>query len=224
MALSAIAVAAIPLVLLDSQATGGVSDWMGILVLPMIAIAIGVEVARNHYTPEGATPRAGMVWMFVVMPLGILALTIPGVLANPRYYEAESFWGAVGAGVLILLLIVVGVLCGFLVWFFIVFPLSAIISNLVAIARGEKRTLATFAMPVILLALSTLILLLTTTFDGILPNPVAGLLQLTAALLGIPLAYEVVWEPGLWIVRGVVFVVILHGVITSYLRRRNGES
>lgn len=44
------------------------------------------------------------------------------------------------------------------------------------------------------------------------------------ALLEVPGSYEVTWEAGLWVVRGLVVGVILFWSIPAILRRRRGAT
>ena len=219
--ISALAVvcAAVPLLLLDPRANDGAAVLVGIFGIPMIASAIAIEVLRRRVTAGGRPSRAILWWLLVVMPLGMVLLFIPGLVREPEYFEAETFWGAVGAVALMLLFVALGMLLGALVWFFLLFPLAAIVDIVASIVRGEKVSPARFVMPVLLLVLAALCLVGAASLDDLLPGRTAGG-QIIAAILGIPGSYTVTWEAGLWIVRVIVVALIAWGVASARVGRR----
>lgn len=218
----AIAVAAVPLVLLDPTEYEGAAVIVGVFGVPMLASAAMISLTVRSGVLRGSA-RGTLWWPLVVMPVGVLLCLIPALTAHPEYFLVETFWSAVGSVAGMLLFIYAGILCGALLWFFVVFPLIELMLALVALARGDRQGGGHFGAPLFLLPLTAIILFGTLSLDGLLPGRMASG-QIVLALLGIPGSYEVTWEAGLWIVRGLVVGVILFWSIPALLRRRRSPT
>lgn len=218
-ALCGLAVAAVPLLLLDPAADDGAAVFAGLFGIPLVAVAVLVEIMRHDPRVADPFPRSVVVWMLAVLPLGLLLLMIPGLVREPEYFDAESLGGAAATLGLMLGVILAGELCGVVAWFFVAFPIAAIVSRFAAIARGEKVALGSFAVPVIGLLVVGFGVIGGLALDGLRPGRAAAS-QIVFALLGIPGGYEVVWPAGLWIVRALVVGIVLIGVVPALRERR----
>lgn len=218
----AIAVAAVPLLLIDPTEYEGAAVIVGVFGVPMLASAAMISLVMRRGTVR-MTARGALWWPLLVMPAGILLCLIPAMMAHPAYFVVETFWSGVGSVTGMLLFCYAGILCGALLWFFVVFPVVELVLGTVAMTRGEKRGGGHFGAPLFLLPLTAIILVGAFSLDGLLPGKMAAG-QLLMALLGIPGSYEVTWEAGLWIVRALVVGVILLWTIPAIRRRRRGRS
>lgn len=214
----AVAVAAVPLLLIDPTEHEGAAVIVGVFGVPMVASAVMIALVMRRGTVR-TIARGALWWPLLVMPAGIVLCLIPAMTAHPEYFVVDTFWSGVGSVAGMLLFCYAGVLCGALLWFFVVFPLVELVLGLVAMTRGQKRGGGHFGAPLFLLPLTAIILVGAFSLDGLLPGKMATG-QLLMALLGIPGSYEVTWEAGLWIVRALVVGVILLWTIPAIRRRR----
>lgn len=212
----AIAVAAVPLVLLDPTEYEGAAVIVGVFGVPMLASAAMISLVMRRGAARGGL-RGALWWPLLVMPVGIVLCLVPAMSANPEYFLVETFWSGVGSVAGMLVFSYVGILCSALLWFFVVFPLVELVLGLVAVARGDKRGGGHFGAPLFLLPLTAIIFFGAFSLDGLHPGKMATG-QMILALLGIPGSYEVTWEAGLWIVRVLVVAVILYWSIPAILR------
>ena len=214
----ALLIAAVPLLLLDPQADDGAATLVALVGVPMLVPAALIEIARRGPRDQ-SMGRAGWWWLLAVLPLGIAALAIPTILQNAEYFEATSWGSVLGTLALMLVLVYVGLLLGFLFWFFVVFPLSLLVGAVVSLVRGERPRALAFVIPVSILLLTGVILVGAMSLDDLLPGRFASG-QIVMAILGIPGSYDVTWEAGLWIVRGLVIAVVLLWIVPEMRERR----
>ncbi|WP_350347679.1 hypothetical protein ABIQ69_13695 [Agromyces sp. G08B096] len=216
--LLAVVLSAIPLLLLDPQADDGFAVFAAVAGVPMLASAVVILiVSRTVGSSRRFSPRA-LWWVLVVMPLGILACSVPTILGNAEYFEAETAGGFIGTLALMLGIIVFAMALGGLVWFFGLFPLDMVVRLVERRVRGERISAGMFVVPLVFLALGAVIVIGGLSLDGLAPGRIAGG-QILGALLGIPGTYDVAWPAGLWIVRILVAALLLALVVPAILRR-----
>lgn len=190
------------------------------LGIPAVASAIVIQIVVGRTPEPTRPPRAVLWWMLVVLPAGILAAFPVAIARDPDYFIGDDgpwmlIWVPIFIGV--------GVLLGALLWFFFVFPLVRLWTAIGRIARGEA-TASSVVVPLVLLALGVLCVVggLSIDTDG------SGRMSwgaIIAAFLGLPGGYDVIWEPGLWIVRGIAVAITLLFVVPAVVERtREGGS
>jgi hypothetical protein len=216
-----LAVAAVQMLALDPQANDGAATFVAAFGVPMVVVALSIQLVM-HNTLHNRRTRFGFVWWpLVVLPLGILALSVPSILASPDYFEATDAGGIAAALGIHLMLILFGTLFGALLWFFIVMPSWQLVLTFVRIARREPHAAVGLIMPSVLLALGVFILLGAGALDltGALPGRFAAP-QIVLALLGLPGNYGVQSPLLLWLMRGLLLAIVLVFVVPWWLDRR----
>jgi len=228
----ALAIAWLLLTVVDLRDADGAASTMSMFGIPMIASAIVIQLWTSaaaairlerpmralEEMPAGARVRRSFLWWIGgVLPAGILAGFCVAVAREPDYFLSDGPWMLIWIPVFV----AVAMLCGALVWFFVVFPIALLVKALRATARGEG-TAGMYVWPVVLLLLAALCIVggLSTDFAAV---GKAAAVPLVAAILGLPGEYKVIWEPGLWIVRGIVAVLLLF-LIASALADRSSRS
>lgn len=220
-AVLAVLLAAVPILLLDPMANGGSAFFIGVGGVPMLAVAVVILLVSSTAS-GGRRMRPAALWWLLVVPLGVVACAVPTMLANPRYFEAETVGGFFGTLALLVVLVAVCMLAGGLLWFFVVFPLSIFFRLIVTVARGERVPPFRFVVPLLMLALTAFIVVTAMSLDDLAPGRAAGG-QIIAALLGIPGSYEVAWPVGLGLVRALVGAVLVALAVRALTRRSLGD-
>lgn len=202
--LGALAVSWMILTVLDLRENDGAGPIIAMFGLPALAAAVIIQIVMTRLGDRKRVPKAVFWWVLAVLPLGTLAGFVVAILRDPDYFVAdEGPWMLLWVPVFI----VVGLLLGALVWFFFVFPLVSLVTVIRLIARGEAKPGA-LIMPIVLLSLGVLSIVGGLSIDTDSSGR-ASWGSIIAAFLGLPGNYEVIWEPGLWIVRGIVFAIVL---------------
>lgn len=212
--LVAIAIAWMLVTLLDLRENGGMAPIIAMFGIPALAASVIVQLVMASLGERRRLPEPVLWWTVVVLPLGILAAFIVALLREPEYFVGDD-----GPWMLVWVPIFIGLslLLGAVIWFFFVFPLVSLATVIGRIARREAKVSAV-AMPLTLLALGVLCVVggFSIDADG---SGRASWGSIIAAFLGIPGAYDVLWEPGLWIVRGIVGGIVLMFVGPALQRR-----
>lgn len=214
--LAALAIAAVPLLLLNPDNSDGMQVLLSLFIVPMIAIAVIIELVvlckLGLQEPEWTL----LWWPLVVLPAGLLAMSISPMLAHRDYYDVTSFSDAVGVMLSFVLVIALGFVFGFLVWMLGVFPLRMLSLAAFDALRGDR--VARFRVYVPLFFLAVPVLTLTPVLSlGELEGSRAAIGQIVRAAFGIPGDYEILWEPGIWIVR-VVGLALIGAAIWAIVR------
>lgn len=201
--LVAVAINWMLLAVLDLKDNDGAAPIIAMFGVPALAAAIVIQIIMTRLSERRRVPKP-VVWLILaVLPLGTLLGFVVAILREPDYFIGDD-----GPWMLIWvpILICVGVMLGAPVWFFFVFPVASLAKVVRLISRGEARPSA-LIMPLVLLALGVVCIIggMSVSTDEIGRRAEA---QAIAAFFGIPGAYEVVWEPGLWIVRGIIAVIV----------------
>lgn len=202
--LVAVALAWLLLTVLDLRENDGMAPLLAMFGLPALASAIVIQLVITRISERRHVPRPVLWWMLAVLPTGILAAFVAAIVRDPEYFIGDD-----GPWMLIWvpIFVVVGMLLGALLWFFFVFPLVNLGTAIGRIVRGEVSAVVV-VIPLVLLAIGVLCVIggLSVDTDG---SGRASWGAIIASFFGIPGAYDVIWEPGLWIVRGIVAAIVL---------------
>nr|WP_314840540.1 hypothetical protein [uncultured Microbacterium sp.] len=206
--IAALAVSWLLLTVLDLRKDDGAAPMIALFGIPAVASALVIQILMTRMGKRKRVPRPVLWWMLAVLPLGTLLGFVVALLRDPEYFIADDGpWMLVWVPIFI----GVGIMLGLVVWFFFVFPTVTLVRVIGQISRKEARPTA-LIMPLVLLALGIACVIggLSISTGGIGRRAEA---QIIAAFFGIPGTYDVVWAPGLWIVRGIVAgIVILFAV------------
>ena len=213
--LIALAVAAVPLLLLDPDSADG-SPMLLLFLFPMIAGAVIIELVVLCKLGQQDPDWTLLWWPLVVLPAGLLALSVGPMLADPGYFDVSSFSSAVGVMFSFALLVFFGLGLSFVFWALVVFPLRMLGLAVFDAVHGNRVAGFRFYAPLIFLAIPALSATVVLSL-GELEGSRAAIGQIVQALLGIPGEYEIVWEPGLWIVRAIM-VALVGGAIWAMMR------
>lgn len=205
--LTTLAIAAAPLVLLDPDRADGLPMLLSLFLFPMIAGSLIIELVVLCKLQQQEPLWTLLWWPLVVLPIGLLAMSIGPLLAHPDYFDVTSALSAAGVMLTFALLVFLGLGLSFVVWSLIVLPIRMLSLAAVDAIRGERVAVFRVFVPLIFLAIPA-ISLLTIASLGEMEASRAVVVQLVLALLGIPGEYEITWEPGLWIVRGITLALI----------------
>ncbi|WP_101845288.1 hypothetical protein [Zhihengliuella sp. ISTPL4] len=220
-----VAVGALLLWALEPSSNDGAPQFVALVGIPLTVTALTIQmVARNSFANR-RTRFDFLWWLFAVLPAGLLAVSLPSILANPGYFGAASTGEVLGVLAMNVVLVVLGYGFGALAWFFVVWPLFHLVGTLIRVFRGEKHAAAGLIMPLVLLTLSGVILVGAGALD--LSDAGPGRFawpQILLALLGIPGSYGVESEFALWIVRLLILSVVLLFLIPWLLSRRETRS
>ncbi|MEV7692856.1 hypothetical protein AB0N73_05940 [Microbacterium sp. NPDC089189] len=214
-------VSAVSSLALDPAANDGAASFVSAFGVPMVVVALTIQLIA-HTSLTGRRVRfASLWWPLAALPVGILVLAIPPITSNPGYFGPATVENLLGTLGIHALLILVGVLFGPLLWFFIVWPVSALIGAIVGLIRGEKGAHVRLMMPLVLLSLAAFILFGAGALDlsGALPGRFAAP-QIVLALLGLPGTYEVQSPVFLWMCRVILVALVLAFVIPWLSARR----
>lgn len=213
----AVAFAWLLLLVLDLRDDDGAGPTIALLGIPALASSVIVQIVMSR--AGGRRPGAAVLWWsLAVLPAGILVGFVGALFREPEYFIGDTGpWMLVW----IPLLVVVGLLLGAPVWFFAVFPLAMLPRAIRSVVRREARPTA-LVLPLVLLSLGVLCVVGGLSIDTDRTGR-ASWGAIIASFLGLPGAYDVVWEPGLWIVRGIVAGILLVTVVPALLRRLRGR-
>ena len=200
----ALAISWMLLAVLDLRENDGAAPIIAMFGIPAIASALVIQIVMTRLGKRKRVPMPVAWLMLVVLPVGTLLGFGVAMLRDPDYFIGdESPWMLIWVPIFI----GVGVMLGALVWFFFVFPLVSLVKAIGLIMRGEARPTAAI-MPLVLLALGVVCIVggLSISSGEVGRSAEA---QIIAAFFGIPGTYEVIWGPGLWIVRGIIAAIVL---------------
>lgn len=195
----------------DNDGAGGIIAMFGI---PALASSIIIQIATMRLAPTVRLDRSFLWWALVVFPAGTLIAFVVAILRDPDYFIADGPWMLIW----IPIFVGVGLLLGALVWFFFVWPSVMLVTRVRAIARGESTAGGALVLPLVLISLGVLCIIGGLSVDTEHSGR-ASWGAIIAALFGIPGAYDVIWPPGLWIVRGIVAAIVLVFAIPALKRR-----
>lgn len=202
--LVAITVAWMLLTLLDLRDDDGMASIIAMFGIPALAASVIIQLVFAQLAERRRIPKSVAWWTLVVLPIGVLGGFVVAIIRDPDYFIGDDGpWMLVWVPIFIWL----AILLGALVWFFFVLPIVSLAGVIGRIARGEAKGTAVIPS-LVLLGLGILCIVggLSIDTDG---SGRASWGAIIAAFLGIPGSYDVLWEPGLWIVRGIVVAIVL---------------
>jgi len=205
--LTTLAIATLPLMLLDPDRADGLPMLLSLFLFPMIAGGLIIELVVLCKLRQQEPFWTLLWWPIGVLPAGLLAMSIGPILAHPDYFDVTSFASAAGVMLTFALLVFLALLLSFVFWALVVFPLRMLGLAAFDAIRGERVAAFRVYVPLILLAIPAIALLVVGSLGDLEANR-AVIVHIVLALLGIPGDYEIVWEPGLWIVRGIMIALI----------------
>lgn len=217
--IGALAISWMMLAVLDLQDNDGAAPIIAMFGIPAIASALVIQIVMTRLGKRKRVPKPVLWLMLAVLPLGTLLGFVVAIVREPDYFIGDdSPWMLVWVPIFIC----VGVMLGALVWFFFVFPLATLARVVRAISRGEARPTA-LIMPVVLLALGVVCIVggMSVSSGEVGRRAEA---QIIAAFFGIPGTYEVIWAPGLWIVRGIIAAIVLLFAVPAVRYRARAAS
>lgn len=210
----AITIAWLLLTVLDVRDNDGLASLMAMFGVPSLAAAVIIQIVATNLAGQRRIPKPVLWWTVAVLPAGILAGHVVAIFRDPDYFIGDDGpWMLIWVPIFIWL----ALLLGALVWFFLVFPVATLATIIGRIARKEAPAAAVIPS-LILLALGILCIVggLSLDTDG---TGRAAWGAIVASILGIPGAYEVLWEPGLWIVRGIIVAIVLTFAVPALIHR-----
>ena len=206
-------IAIVATTVVDPTAADGAWTMVAIIAVPATVVAGAIQILTYRLSLNRSTSKSVWLWPFAVLPVVLMAVMWFAVRGTPDYYADGG--SVLGAWAMMLLPLLMGMLLGPIVWFFVLFPLGFLISALVGRLRGDKGD--SVLVPLIWLGITACILLL--TFGGDFAGRRPGIFALIPALTGLPLGYEVQVPWMLWVVRG--FALLCIGLaVWGWLRRR----
>lgn len=207
---------------LEPSANDGAAAFLTMTGVPMVVVALTIQLVAHNSLRHRRVRFDFLWWLFAVLPIGLLAASVPAILSDPAYFGSASVGGTLGVLTMHTVLLLLGFGFGALLWFFIVMPLFQLIGTVIRLVRGEKNAAAGLIMPLILLALGGVILVGAGALDlsDALPGRF-GWPQIVMALLGIPGSYRVESELGLWVVRGLIVAAALVFLVPWWATRRS---
>lgn len=199
---------------LDLRENDGIAPLIAMFGVPALAAAVIIQTVMTRLRRKERVSGAVFWWVLVVLPLGTLAAFVVAVLRDPEYFIGDA-----GPWMLIWvpIFIIVAILLGALVWFFFVFPAVMLVEVSRRILRGEAKPTAILPS-LVLLAIGVLCIVGGLSIDADSSGR-ASWGAIIAAFLGVPGGYDVVYEPGLWIVRGIILAIVLVFAVPAIARR-----
>ncbi|KQR84770.1 hypothetical protein ASF96_15180 [Microbacterium sp. Leaf179] len=194
--LAGLVVAAVLLLFFDPSANDGAASIIGAGGVPLAVSALTIQMVFPAVQAKTRLRRSFLWWTLGVLPVGILALSVPGILRDPEYFE-----GVVGGLGATLFLVVIGLLLGAVAWFFVVLPVALLVTAVGRVLRGERPAAAWFLVPLGALALDVAIMLSATAVDPVGVRGRAGGVRTVLAILGATDGVRVESEPALWSAR-----------------------
>lgn len=209
------------LVLVEPSDNDGASGILTMVGVPALCVAVLCIVAFTATAPTRAAEggRRWMWWPLAVLPAGVLGALAVSVLRAPDYFIGdESPWMLLWMP----FFVAIGLLLGPVVAAFWLGPVVLVCATIVRILRGQAKAIS-LVLPLAWLSVGALTLIGAASVDaegvGRLAYP-----NLILAFFGLPGAYEVVWPPGLWIVRGIVLALVLVFTAPRWLRPRTATA
>ncbi|OAN33066.1 hypothetical protein [Microbacterium sp. H83] len=199
----ALAINGLLLAVLDLKDDDGAAPIIAMFGVPALASALVIQIIMSRLSERRRVPAPVLWLMLAVLPFGTLLGFVVAIAREPEYFIGEeSPWMLVWVPILIC----VGVMLGAVVWFFLVFPLASLMRVIRLLSRGEAKP-AALIMPLVLLTLGVVCVVggLSVSTGEIGRRAET---QIIAAFFGLPGTYDVIWEPGLWIVRAIVAVIV----------------
>ncbi len=220
--LTALAIAALPLVLLDPDRADGLPMLLSLFLFPMIAGGLIIELVVLCKLRQQEPFWTLLWWPLVVLPAGLLAMSIGPMLGHPDYFDVTSFSSAAGVVLTFAFLVFLGLGLSFVLWAMVVLPLRMLGLAAFDAIRGDRIAAFRVYAPLIFLAIPAISLLVVASL-GELEASRGVVRQLVLALLGIPGDYETVWEPGLWIVRGITLALVGSAIWAIVRSKKNAR-
>lgn len=226
--LTTLAIATVPLVLLDPDRADGLPMLLSLFLFPMIAGGLIIELVVLCKLRQQEPFWTLLWWPLVVLPAGLLAMSIGPMLAHPVYFDVTSSSSAAGVMLTFAFMVFLGLGLSFLLWALVVLPLRMLGLAAFDAIRGERVAAFRLYAPLILLAIPAITLVIVASVGDVEANR-AVVVQFVLAVLGIPGDYEIVWQPGLWIVRGITLALIgsaiwARAVSGARSKRNTGEA
>ncbi|WP_300266721.1 hypothetical protein [Microbacterium sp.] len=219
--LIALAVAAVPLMLLDPDSADGL-PMLSLFLFPMVAGAVVIELVVLCKLGQQDPDWTLLWWPLVILPAGLLAMSVRPMLADPDYFDVVSFSSAVGVLFSFAFLVFFGLGLSFVFWGLVVFPLRVLGLAVFDALRGDRVAGFRVYAPLVFLGIPAISVTVVLSL-GELEGSRAAIGQIVQALLGVPGDYEVVWEPGLWIVRAITLALIGGAIWTIVRSKRNAR-
>jgi hypothetical protein len=222
-AVTVVAVAAVWTMLLAAAEPGADDGIMGNLVLFVLLPAAFAVIfflmlgARSG----GRASRGAVIWAFVVLPAGAVAAFTVDAFRDPEYYVPDG-----NVGLLILLIVcfyLLPPLIGLLVWFFLLWPISAVFGYIALRRSGAADLRPVFLLLPAVIFLSGVVAVVA-AFAADLGGARAGVVTFALILFGLPGPYEIVWEPGVWILRVLMLAIVVMAVALRAARGRTASS
>lgn len=205
--LTTLAIATLPLMLLDPDRADGLPMLLSLFLFPMIAGGLIIELVVLCKLGQQEPIWTLLWWPLVVLPAGLLAMSIGSMLAHPDYFDVTSFSNAAGVMLTFALMVFLGLGLSFVLWALVVLPLRMLGLAAFDAIRGERVAAFRVYVPLIFLAIPAISLLVVASLGDLEANR-AVVVHVLLALFGIPGDYEIVWQPGLWIMRGITLALI----------------
>jgi hypothetical protein len=214
-----LAIAAVPMLLLDPRANDGAASMTALFALPMIATGVLIEV---HRPTSGNAPFVARMLPWVGgLVVGMLSLGIPATLLEPDYYESHTQGGMLAVLAMFAFVMAFGAASGVVFWVLVVLPIAALARGAAAAWRGGTLPPRTVALPAGTLVVVALVLV---AFQRE-PEELV-LVQVAIALLGLPGFVD--WAGGdaphlaLWVIRLVIVgLAVGAGTVIASTRARS---
>lgn len=213
-----LALAAIPMLMLDARANDGAASMTALFGTPMVAVAALLEL---HRPARGERPFVvGMLPWVGGLVFGMLFLGIPATLLEPDYYDAYTVGGMLAVLGMFAFVMAFGVACGPLLWALVVWPAASVVRWVGRRWRGEVREPDPIALPAGLLAVEAVVLVILLAVHG---EPQELVVVESGALLlglhGLVGWYDPPPETGLWIVRALAVLILAAATALTVLGR-----
>ncbi len=182
-------------------------------LIPLVASALCIETLTREAWGNNRRVAPLVFWLWLlVMPLGVYSAAAYLVTLMPISYRGEGagvWWGMLGIEAIALLM-------SPLLWFFVLFPLGALIPLVGKVARGALPPRA-LSGAVILLSLGGIIVSASIAFDFGGPRAWGPALL---SVLGIPGNYDVESPVAAWICRALVLLIFIVLIDSFVVGRR----
>ncbi|HEY1135758.1 MAG TPA: hypothetical protein VGE77_14375 [Nocardioides sp.] len=220
--LTTLAVAALPLLLLSTDRFDGLPMLLSLFLFPMVAGGLITELVALCRLRRQEPHWTLLWWPLVVLPAGLLGMSVGPMRAHPDYFEATDVEGAAEVLLTFAFLIALGLGLSTVLWMLVVLPLRVLGLAAYDALRGERVAAFRVSVPLVLLAVPTVSLVVVASLGDVESSRSTGG-TVVLALLGVPGDYEIVWEPGLVLVRGIVLVLIGSAIWASVRSRRTAR-
>lgn len=220
-----LAVAVVPMLMLDASADDGAASMTALFGFPMVATAALIELHRPRV--DGAPFVRGLLPWVGGLVVGMLFLGIPATLVEPDYYDARTLGGMLAMLGLFAFIMAFGVGVGILFWAIVVLPLGAVVRAAASAWRGEGLPSRTVSLAAGALVIEAVVVVIVVVVQREPERLV--LAQIGTALLGLPGFVD--WAGGepphlaLWVLRAlIVGLVVVAGLLTAALRAVEAQS